>query len=174
MPVSHMLCTRKTGVTLTPRWGDLLFIKDLYIVMVERFRITLTANVDLYHVTMASYQGFPLLHLSLTVLYFYKKNYSFHIIFIHKNCFGLLFCFVLFVCLFVCLPLHFNFCLKKFSTRICRLTFTITVTLNLSNDPYSFGVFYILLLLFILYYYLFIIYLFILSEVNVNSIKQRL
>lgn len=54
--------------------GDLLFTKDLYMVMVERFRITLTANVNLYHVTMASYQGFPLLYLSLTVLYFYKKK----------------------------------------------------------------------------------------------------
>ena len=77
---------------------------------------------------------------------------------IHKNYFGLFFCFVLFVCLFVCLLFHFNFCLKKFSTRIWRLTFTITVTLNLSNDRNSFGVFYLLLLNFI--YYLFI-YLFI-------------
>ena len=48
--------------------------------------------------------------------------------------------------------------------------------LNLSNDPYSFGVFYILLLLLLLLLLLFILYyyLFILSEVNVNSIKQRL
>ena len=75
--------------------GDLLFMKDLYMVMVERFRVTLTANVNLYHFTVASDQGFPLLYLSLTVLYFYKKNYYFHIIFIHKNCFRLFFCFVL-------------------------------------------------------------------------------
>ena len=54
--------------------GDLLFIKDLSVVMVERFRITLTANVNLYHVTIASDQGFPLLYLSFTVLYFYKKK----------------------------------------------------------------------------------------------------
>ena len=132
------------------------FIKDLYTVMVETFRITLTANLNLYHVTIASDQGFPLLYLSLTVLYFYKKNIiAFTLsssIRIVLDC-----SFVLF-CLFVCLLFHFNFCLKKFSTRICRLTFTITVTLNLSNDPYSFRVFYLLLLNFI--YYLFI-YLFI-------------
>ena len=54
--------------------GDLLFIKDLCMVMVKRFRITLTANVNLYHVTIASDQGFPLLYLSFTVLYFYKKK----------------------------------------------------------------------------------------------------
>ena len=62
------------GHTYAPFTGDLLFIKDLYMVMVERFRITLTANVNLYHVTMASDQGFPLLYLSFTVLYFYKKK----------------------------------------------------------------------------------------------------
>ena len=56
------------GHTYAPFTGDLLFIKDLYMVMVERLRITLTANVNLYHVTIASDQGFPLLYLSLTVL----------------------------------------------------------------------------------------------------------
>ena len=124
------------GHTYAPFTGDLLFIKDLYMVMVERFRITLTANVNLYHVTMASDQGFPLLYLSFTVLYFYKKKIiaftlSSSIRIVSVFCFVL--CFVFF---------HFNFCLKKFSTQICRLTLTITVTLNLSNDPYSFGVFY--------------------------------
>ena len=71
-----MLCTRKTGVTLKTRLhGDLLFIKDLCTVMVERFRITLTVNVNLYHVTtLASDQGFTLLYLALTVLYFYQKK----------------------------------------------------------------------------------------------------
>ena len=54
--------------------GHLLFIKDLCMVMVKRFRITLTANVNLYHVTIASDQGFSLLYLSFTVLYFYKKK----------------------------------------------------------------------------------------------------
>ena len=81
--------------TYAPFTGDLLFIKDLYMVMVERFRITLTANLNLYHVTFASDQGFPLLYMSLTVLHFYKKILLLsHVIFIHKNCFGLFFCFV--------------------------------------------------------------------------------
>ena len=62
------------GHTYAPFTRDLLFIKDLYMVMVERFRITLTANVNLYHVTVASDQGFPLSYLSFTVLYFYKKK----------------------------------------------------------------------------------------------------
>ena len=125
------------GHTYAPFTGDLLFIKDLYMVTVKRFRITFTANVNLYHVTIASDQGFPLLYLSLAVLYFYKKNYCFH----PSELFWTVvwFCFV---CLFVCFLFRFNFCLKKLSTRICRLTFTITVTLNLCNDPYSFGVFY--------------------------------
>ena len=126
------------GHSYAPFTGDLLFIKDLYMVMVERFRVTLTANVNLYHLTMAGYQGSLCCTCLLPFSTFTQKNYYFHIIFIHKNCFGLLFC--------VFFSFHFNFCLKKFSTRICRLTFTITVTLNLSNDPYSFGVFYILLL----------------------------
>ena len=123
--------------------GDLLFMKDLYMVMVERFRVTLTANVNLYHVTVASDQGFPLLYLSLTVVYFYKKKIiTFTLsssIRIVSDCSFVLFCVLCFVC--VWFFFHFNFCLKKFSSRICRLTLTISVTLNLSNDPYSFGVF---------------------------------
>ena len=42
-----------------------------------------TANVKLCHVTKFS------LYLSLTVLYFSKKNKRFHGIFIHENCFRL-------------------------------------------------------------------------------------
>ena len=83
------------GHSYAPFTGDLLFIKDLYMVMVERFRITLTANVNLYHLTMAGYQGSLCCTCLLPFSTFTKKNYYFHIIFIHKNCFGLLFCFVL-------------------------------------------------------------------------------
>ena len=94
------------GHTYASFTGDLLFIKDLFMVMVERFRITLKANVNLYHLTMASYQGFPLLYLSFTVLYFYKKKIiTFTLsssIRIVLDCSFVLFC--------VFFSFHFNFC----------------------------------------------------------------
>ena len=57
----------------------LLFLRN-FLQIIGRFRVAYgTANVHLYHVTV-----------SLTFLYFYKKNKYFYVFFIHKNCFRLL------------------------------------------------------------------------------------
>ena len=48
--------------------------------VLKRFRVTFTANVNLYHVTKFSH------YLLLTVHYFCKTFKNFYVIFIHKNC----------------------------------------------------------------------------------------
>ena len=114
------MCIRdRIWLMLQPLWdlNDKYLQKGTNLKTIERFKescLWQTANVNLYHLIKFS------LYLSFTVHYLYKK----------VSCFMPVLSITIVLNSFYMLI----FCFEKFSSRIWRLLFAVSMTLNLSNN----------------------------------------